>query len=63
MIKQCDDIVKIIERHEGIQYTQRRAEEYIEKAKRHLGFFPNGKVLVAGGQLRILPTGLPVPDG
>jgi octaprenyl-diphosphate synthase len=38
------DVVTIIERYEGIQYTQKRAKEYIEKAKRRLDRFPNEKV-------------------
>ncbi len=37
------DVVSIIERYEGIQYTQKRAKEYIEKAKRHLDLFPKEK--------------------
>jgi octaprenyl-diphosphate synthase len=35
------DVVSIIEQYQGIQYTQRRAKDYIEKAKRHLDLFPN----------------------
>jgi octaprenyl-diphosphate synthase len=38
------DVVTIIERYEGIQYTQKRATEYIEKAKRRLDRFQNEKV-------------------
>ena len=37
------DVVRIIERYQGIQYTQKRAKEYIENAKRHLDLFPGGK--------------------
>jgi len=37
------DVVNIIERYQGIQYTQRRAKEYIERAKRHLDPFPKDK--------------------
>ncbi|OGP60782.1 MAG: octaprenyl diphosphate synthase, partial [Deltaproteobacteria bacterium RBG_13_52_11b] len=37
------DVVNIIERYEGIQYTQRRAKEYIERAKRHLDLFPKDR--------------------
>jgi len=37
------DVVNIIEHYEGIQYTQRRAKEYVEKAKRHLDSFPPTK--------------------
>ncbi|MEI9477386.1 MAG: polyprenyl synthetase family protein [Deltaproteobacteria bacterium] len=37
------DVVNIIERYQGIQYTQRRAKEYIERAKRRLDLFPNDR--------------------
>jgi octaprenyl-diphosphate synthase len=37
------DVVTLIERYEGIQYTRKRAKEYIERAKRHLDLFPDDK--------------------
>ncbi len=37
------DIVHIMEQYEGIQYTRRRAQEYIEKAKKHLDVFPDDR--------------------
>ena len=36
-------MVKLIERYEGIQYTRKRAKEYVERAKRHLDLFPDSK--------------------
>jgi len=36
-------VVEIIERHHGIQYTREKANEYVERAKDHLRFFPNSK--------------------
>jgi octaprenyl-diphosphate synthase len=37
------DVVRLIERYEGIQYTRKRAREYVERAKRHLDLFPDSK--------------------
>ena len=36
-------VVKIIERYHGVQYTWEKAKEYIERAKGHLALFQNSK--------------------
>ena len=36
-------VVKIIERYHGVQYTWEKAKEYIERAKGHLALFLNSK--------------------
>ena len=45
------EVVGIIERYQGIQYTLHRAREYIEKAKSHLDIFPNEKERAALGAM------------
>ena len=37
------NVVKIIERYHGIDYTWEKARTYVEKAKGHLGVFPDSK--------------------
>jgi octaprenyl-diphosphate synthase len=36
-------VVTLIERYEGIEYTRKRAKEFVERAKRHLDLFPDSK--------------------
>ena len=36
-------VVEIIEQYHGVQYTWKKAKEYVEKAKGHLHLFPNAK--------------------
>jgi octaprenyl-diphosphate synthase len=36
-------VVKIIEKHHGINYTWTKAKRYIEKARRHLHLFPKSR--------------------
>jgi octaprenyl-diphosphate synthase len=37
------NVVKIIERYNGVGYTWEKARAYVERAKSHLGVFPNSK--------------------
>ncbi len=36
-------VLEIIERYQGVQYTQEKAKEYVERAKEYLQLFPNSK--------------------
>lgn len=36
-------VVEMIERYQGLRYSWEKAKEYIERAKRHLQSFPNGR--------------------
>jgi len=37
------EVVEIIERYEGVCYTWEKAKAYVEKAKAHLGLFPDSR--------------------
>ena len=37
------NVLSIIEKYQGVQYTLEKAKEYIERAKGHLRFFPESK--------------------
>jgi octaprenyl-diphosphate synthase len=45
------NVVTIIERYQGIRYAQKRAKEYVERAKRHLDLFPDSKEREALGAM------------